>query len=56
MSMAEWQASERAVNNMEDQSFSFRHRERMSEAQATELSTRNNPRSVTNNTTSFWFW
>lgn len=51
MSMAEWEASERAVNRIEDQSFAFRHRERMSNAQAIEMATRNNPHTLNQTST-----
>ncbi len=56
MTPEQWRASERHINQVEDDSFAFRHRERMSHAQATELSTRNNPTSVTTNSTSLWIW
>lgn len=56
MTPEQWRASERHINAVEDDSFAFRHRERMSHAQATELSTRNNPTHVTTNSTSIWFW
>lgn len=56
MTNEQWAASERAINRMEDQSFQFRDRERMSHARATEMSTRHNPTHVTNNRTSLWFW
>lgn len=34
------------VNAIDDENFARRHRERMSQAQAEELATRNNPESV----------
>jgi len=56
MSPEQWAASERHIQNVEDQSFAFRDRERMSNARATEMATRHNPTHVTNNRTSFWIW
>lgn len=56
MTPEQWAASERHIQNVEDESFAFRHRERMSNAEATEMATRHNPTHVTNNRTSFWIW
>lgn len=56
MTPEQWAASERHINQVEDESFAFRHRERMSNAQATEMATRHNPTHVTNNSTSLWIW
>lgn len=50
------QANRAAMNAAEDESFAWRHRERMSDAQATELATRHAPRSVTNNSTNVLVW
>jgi hypothetical protein len=56
MTPEQWAASERHINQVEDQSFAFRDRERMSNARATEMATRHNPTHVTNNSTSLWIW
>lgn len=56
MTPEQWEASERYINQVEDQSFAFRDRERMSNARATEMATRHNPTHVTNNSTSLWVW
>lgn len=56
MSDAELADSQARIEQVENRAFQQRHRERMSNAEATELATRHNPTHVTENRTSFWFW
>jgi hypothetical protein len=56
MTDAEYARAEAHINQVEEDSYRFRDRERMSNARATEMATRHNPTHVTNNRTSFWFW
>ena len=56
MTDAEYARAEKHINQVEEDSFRFRDRERMSNARATEMATRHNPTHVTNNRTSFLFW
>lgn len=49
-------ANRAAMNAVEDESFAWRHRERMSEARAMEMATRHAPRSVTNQSTNILVW
>lgn len=49
-------ANKAAMNATEDESFAWRHRERMSDAQATELATRHAPTHVTTNRTNVIVW
>ncbi len=56
MTDAEYARGEAHINQVEEESYRFRDRERMSNARATEMATRHNPTHVTNNRTSFLFW
>lgn len=49
-------ANRAAMNAAEDESFAWRHRERMSHAQAMEMATRHAPRSITNQSTNVIVW